>query len=564
MGSLASDAARLAPTGRIVGDRAGTALSLGFVTTFLTIMVVLPIAALVAASGEDGWRGFWEAISSPGAVAALKLTVAASFVVSLINAVLGTVTAWVLVRDDFRGKALMNAIIDLPFALPTIVAGLTLLALYGPKSPIGIDVAYTRTAIVLALMFVTLPFVVRTVQPVLRELDLEMEQAAKSLGASEGKTFRRVILPNILPGILSGVALAFAQGGRRVRLARDHHGQPPVQDRGLLRLHLRPHRERRRDRGGGHRGRAARHLVRGAALDRSHPLLHREARSCVGSTEHERAEASASPTPERRNVRRLSLRLVAIVYLLAILVGPLTIVFWRTFEDGFGPAWEALSNPDTIHAFKLTLIITVIAVPVNTVFGIVCALAIVRRSFPGKGLLNAFIDLPLALSPVVVGLALYLLYGRDGWFGGWLDRHDIQFLFALPSMIVATIFVSLPFVAREVIPTLREIGDEQEQAAQTLGAGGWQTFWRITLPSIRWAVIYGVILTTARCLGEYGAVAVVSGRLQGQTETATLRVQEAYESFDLAGAYAISIVLALIAILVLVLMTVIRPREEHA
>ena len=264
------------------------------------------------------------------------------------------------------------------------------------------------------------------------------------------------------------------------------------------------------------------------------------------------------------NLRRLSLRLVAILYLLAILVGPLAIVFWRTFEDGLGPAWEALSNPDTVHAFELTLIITAIAVPVNTVFGIVCGLAIVRRSFPGKGLLNAFIDLPLALSPVVVGLALYLLYGRDGWFGGWLDRHDVQFLFALPSMIVATIFVSLPFVAREVIPTLREIGDEQEQAAQTLGASGWQTFWRITLPSIRWAVIYGVILTTARCLGEYGAVAVVSGRLQGQTETATLRVQEAYESFDLAGAYAISIVLALIAILVLVLMTVIRPREERA
>jgi sulfate/thiosulfate transport system permease protein len=263
-------------------------------------------------------------------------------------------------------------------------------------------------------------------------------------------------------------------------------------------------------------------------------------------------------------VRRLGLRLVAVLYLLAILVGPLAIVFWRTFEDGFGPAWEALSNPDTVHAFELTLIITAIAVPVNTVFGIVCGLAIVRRSFPGKGLLNAFIDLPLALSPVVVGLALYLLYGRDGWLGGWLDRHDIQFLFALPSMIVATIFVSLPFVAREVIPTLREIGDEQEQAAQTLGASGWQTFWRITLPSIRWAVIYGVILTTARCLGEYGAVAVVSGRLQGQTETATLRVQEAYESFDLAGAYAISIVLALIAILVLVVMTVIRPREEHA
>jgi sulfate transport system permease protein len=263
-------------------------------------------------------------------------------------------------------------------------------------------------------------------------------------------------------------------------------------------------------------------------------------------------------------MRRLSLRLVAVFYLLAILVGPLAIVFWRTFEDGFEPAWQALSDPDTVHAFKLTLIITAIAVPVNTVFGIVCGLAIVRRSFPGKGLLNAFIDLPLALSPVVVGLALFLLYGREGWLGGWFDRHDIQFLFALPAMVVATIFVSIPFVAREVIPTLREIGDEQEQAAQTLGANGWQTFWRITLPSIRWAVIYGVILTTARCLGEYGAVAVVSGRIQGQTETATLRVEERYESFDLAGAYAISIMLALIAILVLVTMTVIRPREEHA
>ena len=264
------------------------------------------------------------------------------------------------------------------------------------------------------------------------------------------------------------------------------------------------------------------------------------------------------------SVPRLGLRFVALAYLALILVGPLAIVFYRTFEDGFGPAWDALKTPETIHAFKLTLIITAIAVPINTVFGIVCGLAIVRRRFPGKGLLNAFIDLPLALSPVVVGLALFLLYGADGWFGGWLDDHGIQVLFALPAMVIATIFVSLPFVAREVIPTLREIGDDQEQAARTLGASGWQTFWRITLPSIRWAVIYGVILTTARCLGEYGAVAVVSGRLQGQTETATLRVQERWESFDLAGAYAISIVLATIAILVLVAMTAMRPKEERA
>jgi sulfate transport system permease protein len=263
-------------------------------------------------------------------------------------------------------------------------------------------------------------------------------------------------------------------------------------------------------------------------------------------------------------MRRLALRGIALAYLAAILVGPLAIVFYRTFEDGFGDAWAALSDPLTVHAFELTLIITAIAVPLNTVFGVVCALLIVRRDFPGKGLLNAFIDLPLALSPVVVGLSLFLLFGREGWFGGRLEEHGIDVLFALPAMVIATIFVSLPFVAREVVPTLREIGDEQEQAALTLGASGWQVFWRITLPSIRWAVVYGVILTTARCLGEYGAVAVVSGRVQGQTETATLRVEERYDSFDLAGAYAIAIVLALIAIATLLAMTVIRPREETA
>jgi sulfate transport system permease protein len=260
-------------------------------------------------------------------------------------------------------------------------------------------------------------------------------------------------------------------------------------------------------------------------------------------------------------LRRLGLRVIAFAYLGAILLGPIALVFYRTFENGFDAAWEALSSPETINAFKLTLIITAIAVPANTVFGIACALSIVRGKFPGKGIVNAFVDLPLALSPVVVGLSLYLLYGRDGWFGG-LSENGFQVLFALPSMVIATIFVSLPFVAREVVPTLREIGDEQEQAARTLGASSWQTFRRITLPAIRWAVVYGVILTTARCLGEYGAVAVVSGRVQGETETATLRVEERYQSLDLAGAYAISIVLALIAVLVLVAMTVIRPREE--
>jgi len=184
----------------------------------------------------------------------------------------------------------------------------------------------------------------------------------------------------------------------------------------------------------------------------------------------------------------------------------------------------------------------------------------VRRKFPGKGLVNAFVDLPLAISPVVVGLALFLLYGRTGWFGHWLLGHGYQILFALPAIVMATVFVSVPFVAREVIPTLREIGDEQEQAAHTLGASGWQTFWRITLPSIRWAVIYGVVLTTARCLGEYGAVAIV----HGYKTTATLQVQDYYENFNQTGAYAVSLMLAVVAVIVLISMILIRPREVEA
>jgi sulfate/thiosulfate transport system permease protein len=196
---------------KLQSERATTALSLGLVTTYLSLIVGLPIAALVFESMNGGWQGFWDVVTSPEAIAALKLTLWTSIAVALINAVLGTITAWVLVRETFRGKSFVNAIIDLPFALPTIVAGLTLLTLYGPQSPVGINVAFTTTSIVLAMLFVTLPFVVRTVQPVLLELDREMEQAARSLGASNWQTFRRVVFPNVLPGILSGVALAFAK-----------------------------------------------------------------------------------------------------------------------------------------------------------------------------------------------------------------------------------------------------------------------------------------------------------------------------------------------------------------
>ena len=236
---------------------------------------------------------------------------------------------------------------------------------------------------------------------------------------------------------------------------------------------------------------------------------------------------------------------------------------WRTLEDLDG-AWTAISDPDTISAFKLTLMVTAIAVVVNTVFGIVCALLIVRGKIPGRGFLNAFVDLPLSLSPVIVGFALVSLYSVQGWLG-WFQRNGYEILFATPSIILATIFVTLPFVVREVVPTLREIGTEQEQAAQTLGASGWQTFRRVTLPAIRWAVIYGVVLTAARGIGEFGAVAVVSGNFAGQTQTATLRVEDAYQFAygNYAPAYGIAFVLAAMAVIILLAMIFLQPKESR-
>jgi sulfate/thiosulfate transport system permease protein len=200
-----------APPRPAVGLRPGAALTTGLATAYLSVVVLLPLAALVWHATGGGWSTFWEAVTADEGVAALKLTLTASAIVALVNAVMGTAIAWVLVRDTFRGQSVVNALIDLPFALPTIVAGLTLLALYGPKSPVGVDVAFTRTAVVLALLFVTLPFVVRTVQPVLLELDREMEEAAASLGAGAFAIFRRIVFPNLFPAILSGVALAFAR-----------------------------------------------------------------------------------------------------------------------------------------------------------------------------------------------------------------------------------------------------------------------------------------------------------------------------------------------------------------
>ncbi len=263
----------------------------------------------------------------------------------------------------------------------------------------------------------------------------------------------------------------------------------------------------------------------------------------------------------RERAAKLGLRFVAVAYLTCLLVVPLGLIFKRTFQDGFGPAWEALQDPSVVHAFKITLIVALWTVVLNTIFGVGAALLLARHEFRGKRVFNALIDLPLAVSPVVVGLALILVYGKFATIGGWLDDQGVQVIFALPGMVMATVFVSLPLVVREVAPVLEEIGMDQEQAAWTLGAGRLQAFRRITVPAIRWAVGYGVVLTLARALGEYGAIAVVSGRIVDRTQTVTLVVEERFQNFDQQTAYAAASALALIAVVILLAVSLLRPKE---
>jgi sulfate/thiosulfate transport system permease protein len=257
------------------------------------------------------------------------------------------------------------------------------------------------------------------------------------------------------------------------------------------------------------------------------------------------------------------LRLLVVAYLFLLVAWPVSLVAVNTFDGGTSALVELLQDPDVQVALRLTVVAALSAVLVNTVFGVGMSLLLVRYTFPGKRILSALVDLPLSVSPIVVGLSLVLVYGgRDGWLGPSLESAGLQVIFSTPGIVMATAFVALPLVIREVVPTLEEIGIEQEQAARSLGASAWQTFWRITLPGIKWAVVYGVVLSLARSLGEFGAVKVVSGNVLGETRTATLVVEEKYLNFDQQGAYAMAFLLAMVSVICIVVVALLRPKEE--
>ena len=259
---------------------------------------------------------------------------------------------------------------------------------------------------------------------------------------------------------------------------------------------------------------------------------------------------------------RYTLIAIAFIFFLSCLILPLILVFVEAFKQGIGVYAQALVHPDTLSAVKLTLLTAAIAVPLNVVFGIAAAWSVAKFNFRGKSILTTLIDMPFSVSPVIAGLMLVLIFGTQGWMGDWLMEHDIKVLYAVPAIVIATIFITVPFVARELIPLMEAQGTEEEEAAIVLGASGWQTFWKVTLPNIKWGLIYGVILCNARAMGEFGAVSVVSGHIRGETNTLPLHVEILYNEYTFSAAFAVSSLLALLAIVTLILKTWVEIRQE--
>ena len=272
------------------------------------------------------------------------------------------------------------------------------------------------------------------------------------------------------------------------------------------------------------------------------------------------------PTEDAVWTRGLLLAVV-LVFLLLVLVLPLVTVFFEALRRGLDPALAAIREPAAVEAIKLTLLTAAISVPFNAVFGVCAAWAIAKHEFPGKSALITLIDLPFSVSPVVAGLIYVLVFGAQGWFGPWLIEHDIRIIFAVPGIVLATVFVTFPFVARELIPLMQEQGVDEEEAAVSMGAGGLRTFWSVTAPNIRWGLLYGVLLCNARAMGEFGAVSVVSGHIRGLTNTMPLHVEILYNEYEFVGAFAVAALLCLLAILTLVLKTaleIVQPADRRA
>ena len=569
----------------------GFGLGLGTTVLYLALMVLIPLGAAFWKAAGLGWGPFFDAIGSDRAIAAYALTFQTAFLAAAINVVLGSIVAWTLVRYDFFGKSIIDALVDVPFALPTAVAGLVYAGLYVKQGwlgqflvPLGFEAAYTKIGIVLVLVFTGFPFVVRTVQPVLEDIDRETEQAAETLGANRLQVLRRVILPVLVPPLITGFTLAFARAigeyGSVIFISSNMPFETeiaPVLIVSRLEAFAYPEAS----------AIAVLLLVVSFSLlavinlaerwsqPGSAPRLLRSAFAAfgrLGRSGWERLRPNRrAGTPEISPGLKLLFRTApsaaigATVLIVAVLIAvPLVNVFVQAFADGPASYWNNLTgNGDTRHSIFLTLMVAPLAVAMNTLFGLAAAYTIARFRFPGRTTLTTLIDLPFSVSPVVAGLVFVLLFGLNAPLGAWLKSMGYQVLFAPPALVLATAFVTFPFVARELIPVLEANGPEEELAARSLGANGWQMFWRITLPNIKWGLIYGVILCNARALGEFGAIYVVSGRIGGKTDTMPLRVEKLLQEYNQPAAFALASVLTMMALITLAIKVIVERKIQN-
>ncbi len=570
----------------------GFGLGLSTTILYLFLLVLIPLGAAVWHASGLTRSEFLSAVASPRALAAYRLTFSASFQAAVINMIIGLIVAWTLVRYEFPGKRILDALVDVPFALPTAVAGLVYASLYVPDGwlgqflvPLGFEGAYSRSGIVLVLVFTGFPFVVRTVQPVLEEIDLESEQAAETLGANRWQIFRRVILPVLFAPALTGFTLAFARSigeyGSVIFISSNmpfHTEIAPVLI--VSRLEEFAYRE----------ASAIAVVLLTASffllivinfLERwSQPGTSPRWLQTLGTRlsylikwpvrqlhQSRSSNTHVEPTftsPTLKTLIRLTPRTMICATFLIIgllVIVPLVSVFSQAFSNGWRAYWNNLvGDSDTRHAIMLTALIAPLAVAMNTIFGIAAAYTISRFRFPGRTLLMTLIDLPFSVSPVVAGLVFVLLFGLQAPLGVWLKSHGYQVIFAPPALALVTAFVTFPFVARELIPVMEANGPEEEIAARSLGANGWQLFWFVTLPNIKWGLIYGMILCNARAMGEFGAIYVVSGRIGGKTDTMPLRVEKLFQEYNQPAAFALASLLTMLAMVTLIIKVAVERR----
>ncbi len=535
------------------GPVPGFAMSVSLSWIYVGSLVIVPVLALLVMASRASFDEALAALFHTRTLSAYALSAGTSLAAVAFTLPIGVVLAWVLVRYDFPGRRLLDALIDVPFALPTAVSGIAIAALYGPNGPfgsvlakIGLEVAHSPAGIAIALAFVALPFVVRTVQPVLEDFPREVEEAAWSLGASRFLTMVRVIAPGMRRAIATGATLAFArclgEYGSVIFIAGNLPNKTEIAPL-LVLLRLEEY-----DYVGA--------TVIAVGLLTVSVVLLGVIRKLAGRPLSARADAQVTRAraPERPIGIAPRLAIGFTFGAIALLVlAPLALVIGMATREGLGAYAAAVLDPATLDALKLTVIVVAIVVPLNAILGVAVAWAVTHYRFAGRDSLLAWLDLPFAVSPVVAGLLFVLLFGARGWFGPLLSSVDVKVIFALPGIVLATLFVTMPFVARELIPVLEAQGASEEEAATTLGASGWTTLWRVTLPRVKHALLYGCTLCAARAAGEFGAVSVVSGHIRGQTATLPLHVEMLHDEYRATAAFAVASVLVSIGIVSLVL-----------